>query len=96
MHKETTPKDRSALIVKWREFCFESGAEGEEARLISIIGAAYLRLARLDGSNPEIAHAKQLLECAMTCKLAMTDGICRRQGTGAKKPARGGLLAGPD
>lgn len=30
---------------------------------------------------------------AIRCRV---DGICRRQGTGAKKPARGGLLAGPD
>jgi hypothetical protein len=70
MHKETTPEERASLIAKWREFCFESGAKGEEARLISIIGAAYLRLARIDSSNPEVAHAKQLLECAMTRKHA--------------------------
>lgn len=57
---------RNGIITKWRAWAFEHGAKGEEERLRGIIGAAYLRLERLDDSNPEVCHARQLLECAMT------------------------------
>jgi hypothetical protein len=57
---------RNGIITKWRSWAFEHGAKGEEERLRGIIGAAYLRLERLDDSNPEVCHARQLLECAMT------------------------------
>lgn len=68
MYKETSPERnaiRGSIITKWRSWAFEHGAKGEEQRLRGIIGAAFLRLERLDDSNPEVCHARQLLECAM-------------------------------
>lgn len=57
---------RREIVSKWREWALEDGATEEEARLRSVIGAAYLRLTRLDNSNREVCHARELLECAMT------------------------------
>lgn len=56
---------RNGIITKWRSWAFEHEAQGEEQRLRGVIGAAYLRLQRLDDSNPEVCHARRLLECAM-------------------------------
>jgi hypothetical protein len=70
MYKEQENAERSGIITKWRSWAFEHGKKGEEERLRGVIGAAYLRLDRLDDSNPEVCHARQLLECAMNGKRA--------------------------
>ena len=53
---------------RWREWALDSGAQGEEQRLRSIIAAASLRLARLDDSSPDVRHAREILDCAMSRK----------------------------
>jgi hypothetical protein len=64
--EESQSSEREKIMEKWRAWTFDKGDDGEEARLRKIISAAYLRLERLDNSNPEVCHAKQLLECAIT------------------------------
>jgi hypothetical protein len=51
-----------ALLSVWRKWTFDKSVSTEEKRLRKIISGAYLRLKRLDDSNPEVCHAREILE----------------------------------
>jgi hypothetical protein len=60
-YKEFSTGEREAEFERWRIWTDQPGT-GEEARLRKIISGAYLRLSRLDNSNPEVNHAREILE----------------------------------
>ena len=64
-YKESTSSRREAELKEWRSWTFDNLGTGEEERLRKIISGAYLRLSRLDDSNPEVNHAREILEKAL-------------------------------
>lgn len=60
-----TPSQRESELKRWRPWTFDEPRTKEEARLRKIISGAYLRLSRLDDSNLEVNHAREILEQAL-------------------------------
>jgi hypothetical protein len=58
------PIERRITIEEWRAWLHEGHISNEEKRLRKIISGAFLRLSRLDDSNPEVCHARDILEAA--------------------------------
>jgi hypothetical protein len=64
-YRSLTPSQREEEFKRWRPWTFDEPCTREEARLRKIISGAYLRLSRLDDSNPEVNHAREILEQAL-------------------------------
>ena len=64
-YKKISLQERELEFKRWRTWTFDDSEIKEEKRLRKIISGAYLRLARLDDSNPEVNHAKEILEQAL-------------------------------
>lgn len=64
-YRSFTPSQRESELKRWRPWTFDEPQTKEEARLRKIISGAYLRLSRLDDSNPEVNHAREILEQAL-------------------------------
>jgi hypothetical protein len=64
-YKQFTFSCREAELNDWRSWTFDDPGTREEIRLRKIISGAYLRLSRLDDSNPEVNHAREILEQAL-------------------------------
>ena len=64
-YRSLTPSQRESELKRWRPWTFDEPQTKEEARLRKIISGAYLRLSRLDDSNPEVNHAREILEQAL-------------------------------
>lgn len=64
-YREFTSSRREAELKEWRSWTFVNSGTREEARLKKIISGAYLRLSRLDDSNPEVNHAREILGKAL-------------------------------
>ena len=64
-YRSFTPSQRESELKRWRPWTFDEPQMKEEARLRKIISGAYLRLSRLDDSNPEVNHAREILEQAL-------------------------------
>jgi hypothetical protein len=64
-YRSLTPSQRETELKRWRPWTFDEPQTKEEARLRKIISGAYLRLSRLDDSNPEVNHAREILEQAL-------------------------------
>lgn len=64
-YRPLTPSQRESELKRWRPWTFDEPETNEEARLRKIISGAYLRLFRLDDSNPEVNHAREILEQAI-------------------------------
>jgi hypothetical protein len=62
--RQQSNAERAGIITQWMSWANEHGAKGEVERLRGIIAKAYLRLDRLDDSNPEAAHAREILQTA--------------------------------
>jgi hypothetical protein len=62
-YKEQSNAERAGMITKWKSWTCNYGAPAREERLRKAVSTAFLRLDRLDDSNPEVAHAKALLWC---------------------------------
>lgn len=56
--------EREKEFAEWRPWTFEEPVSEEEKRLRRIISGAFLRLSRLDNSNPEVCHAREILKRA--------------------------------
>lgn len=64
MYALKEPHEREKELSEWRPWTFDEPVSEEEKRLRKIISGAFLRLSRLDNSNPEVCHARQILESA--------------------------------
>lgn len=64
-YKLISAQEREIELNRWRAWTFDEPKGKEEKRLRKIISGAYLRLARLDDSNPEVNHAREILEQAL-------------------------------
>jgi hypothetical protein len=64
-YRSLTPSQRESELKRWRPWTFDEPQTKEEARLRKIISGAYLRLSRLDDSNLEVNHAREILEQAL-------------------------------
>jgi len=64
-YRPITSCQREMEMARWRAWTFGEPQTAEEARLRKIISGAYLRLSRLDDSNPEVNHAREILEQAL-------------------------------
>ena len=65
--KKFVAGERVAQQTKWRKWAFDDTiSHAAERHLRKCISAAWLRLARLDDKNPEVCHARKLLECALS------------------------------
>lgn len=60
-YRSKTPKERELELQEWRPWTFDETTTPEELRLRKIISGAFLRLSRLDDSNPEVNHARSIL-----------------------------------
>lgn len=66
MYKKFAENERESERAEWWPWVNDKCISEEEKRLRNIISGAFLRLSRLDDSNPEVCHAREILKSALS------------------------------